>query len=227
MQVEDASCTGCGLSGPYCVCPWLPALSSSIHLTLLTHPREWDRPTNTGRLAAAALRCGERRLWHRKPPDAAWLDWMITSTDTCVLVFPDVTDQGVTESEKVMVDVAKQHAWHFVILDGTWQEARKMARLSGYLSKLQRTTLPVTAASRYALRRPGPERSLSTVEAVAALMRLGGEGQQADLLDDYFQLYQQHYRAMQNHRLVSDAEHLHLRLLEWNRRQAISREPNV
>ena len=78
---------------------------------------------------------------------------------------------------------------YLVILDATWQEARKMFNRSSYLNQAERVSLDISKPSEFKLRRNQIEGGLSTVECVIELLRLDNNIQTAILLEDAFRIF--------------------------------------
>ncbi len=147
-----------------------------VNIILLTHTREVLRANNTGQLVSKVL--GERARvveWHRKQPDAALLS--LIAAGKVGLVFP--SDEIVTETH-----VSSASAEYLVLIDATWQEARKMFNQSPYLKTLPRVALQASQASIYPLRRNQIEGGLCTAECVALLLKNAGEPVLAKQLTD-------------------------------------------
>jgi len=138
-----------------------------LKIILLTHPREMARGNNTGQLVKQVLGDNTRVVeWHRKQPDVDLL--AAIDAGKVGLVFPsDETTQDGTLSL-----VAYEY---LVIIDATWQEARKMFNQSPYLKSLPKVPLVGTPKSIYPLRRNQIEGGLCTAECVALLLNNAGE----------------------------------------------------
>lgn len=141
----------------------------AIKLTLLTHEREVERPTNTGRLLldhqtqllAEEIEV-EQIVWGRKTPNDELVKAL--ATEQCALLYPQGEPSlQISQPEKVQ---------HWVILDGTWQEAHKMWRQSEYLKQTNWFALSDTH-SRYNLRRNQRSEGLCTVESAMSLLHFG------------------------------------------------------
>ncbi len=145
-----------------------------MYFTLLTHAREIVKGTNTGRLVCDTLAQSRQLVWQRKAPDDALLE-AIAEGDIA-LAWP------VSESESTADIRRVSQASHVVILDGTWQEARKMYNHSPYLHDLPRISLQQPVPSRYHLRRNQLENGLCTAECVEALLRQQGDSRDAHRL---------------------------------------------
>ncbi len=133
-------------------------------LFLLTHPRELERPTNTGQWILEALpEQAERIIWQRKHPNPRLLDAL--SAGRTALVYP--TGEG-SSTACATVD-------HFILLDGTWQEAHKMYRLSPYLRQAPWVALSPDQTSRYTLRRNQRPQGLCTYECALGVVQASGD----------------------------------------------------
>jgi DTW domain-containing protein YfiP len=81
----------------------------------------------------------------------------------------------------------------FVLLDGTWTEARKMFRKSPYLDRWPVLSLQPEAASRYRLRRSYRAEHLCTAEVAALCLAMAGDTHAAQTLSAYFDVFTAHY----------------------------------
>ncbi|WP_217551382.1 DTW domain-containing protein, partial [Pantoea sp. GbtcB22] len=77
----------------------------------------------------------------------------------------------------------------FVMLDGTWTEARKMYRKSPWLDALPVMSHNVSAPSRYTLREAHGEGQHCTADVAAALLEQAGDLAAAAELQHYFARY--------------------------------------
>ena len=139
-----------------------------MNIYLLTHERELDRPTNTGSIALS-IAGGDGGLVRR-------VTWSRTSPNQQLLTVLNRGDSGLLypQSEIEGVEVPLEQCEHFILLDGTWQEARKMYNRSPYLHPAKRVALNVAEASRYALRRNQRQGGLCTAECVIEILRRKG-----------------------------------------------------
>ena len=83
----------------------------------------------------------------------------------------------------------------FIMLDGTWAEARKMFRKSPYLNQFPVFSLNVDAASDYQLREASRAEQHCTAEVAAALLQQAGDLPAADGLNQHFRYFRQQYLA--------------------------------
>lgn len=146
-----------------------------MKIFLLTHERELLRPSNTGGLAKnVAPEIVERIIWARNTPDPFLLD-AINHKNTVLLYPVDDTDAAPIESFE-----------NIILLDATWQEARKMFNKSPYLKSLPRAHIKPRKISQYQLRRNQPEGGLCTAECVVEILIAKNHLDIAEHLDTAF-----------------------------------------
>lgn len=177
------SCPRCGFRHN-CICDAEPRLSCDARFILLTHPNELNKDTNTGELMLRTLPHCRRYTWDRVNPPAELLAMLDDPGYQPWLLFP--SDE---QHPAVPYLPAGNKQALFVLLDATWQEARKMVRKSPWLATLPRLSLSPSSQSAYPLRRNQQAGNLCTCEAGIALLQLMGETRQADQLQDYFQSF--------------------------------------
>ena len=90
----------------------------------------------------------------------------------------------------------------FIILDGTWKEARKIFRKSDFLKSLPIVSIERNKASNYDLRRGAAEGNLCTLEAAIEVLKMNGEIEPSQAIEDYYNLFLKSYKAgVSGHRL--------------------------
>ena len=149
-----------------------------MKIFLLTHERELLRPSNTGVLAqSVAPEIVERIIWARNTSDPSLLDAI--NRENTVLVYPvDDADNAPIESFE-----------NIILLDATWQEARKMFNKSPYLKNLPRAHIKPRQVSQYQLRRNQPEGGLCTAECVVEILIAKNHLDIAERLDAAFGIF--------------------------------------
>ena len=180
-----------------------------MQIVLLTHEREVDRPSNTGQLALDLVpHLCRRVLWSRVKPDLELVTKL--ARKEAKLLFPkpkcDIIEQELAHHLEAkngpvlepMHDISKARYQALnaktipqvlVILDATWQEARKMYRQSPYLKQASTCYLEQKSQSNYQLRRNQLEGGLCTIECIITIEHLLGHHDTADLL---MSAYRQH-----------------------------------
>ncbi|MDW6002581.1 tRNA-uridine aminocarboxypropyltransferase [Vibrio mangrovi] len=179
------TCPRCGLMYQ-CICQKIPRLSSEVELSLLTHERELPRETNTGRWLVHALPQCHSFLWQRKQPCEKFQQRLDKEHLFPVLLFPSPHALSVNDVSQRAREGHKKP--HFILLDGTWQEARKMERKSTWLAEIPRVQITPDSASAYRLRRNQQPDALCTLEVIATLLQQLGEDRHAQALKQF--LYQ-------------------------------------
>lgn len=199
--MQQPLCSRCHLRTDLCVCSGAPELKASIRILLLTHEREPEKITNTGRLMVNALAGCETHIWQRKSSGP----WLMGEAERLnlqpLLLFPaaaDVFETAEISKSSHCLDIASlastSSPW-FIIIDSTWQQARKIVRQTPELQALPRISLDVDAQSRYLLRKNQQPGQVSTVETGILLLKKLGYINEAESLSDYFQRFLQHYEA--------------------------------
>jgi len=148
-----------------------------MHIYLVTHEREFSRRSNTGKLVQQFLP-NETSIvpWRRKEPDGKLLA-AIKSGRVAILAPGAEGEHEVSDFDS------------FVLLDSTWQEARKMYRQSDYLKDLPKITLTARQASEFILRANQLEGGLSSAECAIELLRLQQRDSEAEQLGLEFKAF--------------------------------------
>lgn len=210
-------CTGCRLILSHCLCALRPAIPTRAGVCLIMADIEPLKPSNTGWLIADVVADTAAFGWSRTEVDPALLAMLTDPQWQPYLVFPG----EFVAAERVVTEVlltggragkdAKRPL--FVLLDGTWPEARKMFRKSPYLNHLPVLSLQPQQLSSYRLRRSTRDDHFCTSEVVALCLALAAEPRAAEVLDAYLEVFTCHYlSAKQQLPLdLEDAGHQRLR----------------
>ena len=186
-------CERCFLHRAGCICAHRREVAARVQFCLLSHPYELYKPTNTGRLIADTIQGTRVFHWHRTEPDPEFLALINDPGIDPYIVFPPGEDyqQRMTEYSP-----KQDRQSLFIILDGTWRQARRIFRLSDYLQHLPVISLTQSRESRYNLRKTDSPGQLCTVEVAAALLEQIGDADAAKQLDDYFDLFNDNYKVV-------------------------------
>jgi DTW domain-containing protein YfiP len=150
-----------------------------MNIFLLTHQREITKKTNTGVLASHIPGANVSvMLWERTRPNPALLACI--EAGTTALLYPS--------DDSSLVGGAGDFE-NYIIIDGTWQEARKIYNKSPYLKSLPAVKLSVDRGSAYTLRRNQKEQGLCTAECVIELWKARGFLSLAEQLQSEFELF--------------------------------------
>lgn len=212
-------CPTCRLPQLNCLCPYKVEMQPQAEFWLITHPNELYKPTNTGRLIQDCFPDTAVFEWSRTAPDEALLARLKDAAYAPFLIFPD--DQPDYAERVVAYSAPQDKTPVFIILDGTWRQARRMFRQSPYLNELPILPLNTERLTRYKLRTPASVRHLCTAEVAAELLRVAGEAEAGALLDDYFDAFNDAYAASRVHKKLTAPTDAMTRLLA---RQATLRQ---
>ncbi|WP_249976164.1 tRNA-uridine aminocarboxypropyltransferase [Vreelandella olivaria] len=210
-------CEGCNLPELNCLCPYQVKAESDAQVWLLTHPLEHYKPTNTGRLIGDVLAQTRVFSWYRTAPDVQLAALLEDPRYAPFVIFPD--DQP--DYADRVVDIGAVHAAKrqpripvFVVLDGTWRQARRMFRKSPYLDTLPVLPLRTERETRYRLRKPASKAHLCTAEVAIELLRQSGDEAAAGALDDYFDVFNDSYAASRFYHKIDEITPAMQRLLD-------------
>ena len=190
----ERRCDVCHQHKVLCLCGELPRLHSVVHLVLVMHHEETQKPTNTGRLAPLCLpECssvyvvGDRD--HPSPaqfiPDGHRGLMLMPGDDAIALSSTTVPTKA--PDDVVVGDISGDlRPVALVVPDGTWRQARRIRNRHPELLALDTVTLPDDVApTRYQLRNEPVDGGMATLEAIAHAYRaLEGNDVVADALLD-------------------------------------------
>lgn len=208
-------CDYCRLAKDYCICSIAPNLnnvSTNAGFLLLMYDTEVLKPSNTGKLIADIIPDTYAFLWSRTKENKELLTLLNDNQWQPFLVFPKeyVDDNRQVFTDKIVFKTEKRPL--FIMLDGSWREAKKMFRKSPYLNKfpiisfdpnkfLESNTQvnhepvsPVGDDSRYTVRKTALEHQFSTAEVAARVLEMAGENKNAKLLDLWFDVFNFQYQ---------------------------------
>ena len=151
-------------------------MAQDMKITLLTHFKEFEKRSNTGRLVVDVLGdAAEQVRWDRMNPPARLVEEI--EAGGVALVYPGAADENDGDLSGIT---------QFIIIDGTWHEARKIHQRSPYLQKVRRICLKTGEKSAYNLRKNQKEECLCTAECVIEILRLAGKNAEAGELQKRF-----------------------------------------
>lgn len=150
-----------------------------MKFTLLTHFKEFDKRSNTGQLVLEILGDDAEQLqWDRLNPPPGLVREI--EAGGVALVYPGPLDEVSGENHDL------SEITRFVLIDGTWHQARKIHQRSPYLRKARRVSLKPAGLSQYNLRKNQKESGLCTAECVIEILRSTGRDEHAELLRQRF-----------------------------------------
>ena len=211
-------CAGCRLVPSHCMCMLRPMMPTQAGVCLLMADIEPLKPSNTGWLIADVVADTVAFGWARTEADPALLALLVDPQWQPYVVFPGeyaAPGRVVHTVQPSLVaggETAKRPL--FILLDGTWAEARKMFGRSAYLDPLPVLSLQPDERSRYQLRRSRRDDHFCTSEVAAMCLSLSGEHAAAQTLDAYLDVFTHHYLQARNQLPVAWDSAAHQRLRE-------------
>lgn len=148
-------CQQCTRPRSECYCAAVVACESPIKVLIIQHPQEVQHPYNTGRMVHQCLTNSE--LVIAEILDNAVLDSLLQTNST--LLFPNMSWLSPIATETKAVE-------QLVVIDATWNKAKKILHLNPALQQLPRLALTGYPRSTYEVRKSSMPESLSTIESV-------------------------------------------------------------
>ena len=208
-------CELCRLAKQYCICAMAPeknTVNTNAGFLLLMYDTEVLKPSNTGKLIADLIPDTYAFLWSRTSKNEALLALLNDEKWQPFVVFPQeyADAERQVHNQSVLYEQGKRPL--FIMLDGSWREAKKMFRKSPYLDKFpmvsfdpkqaisakvqanSETLSPVGENSRYTVRKTTLEHQFSTAEVAARVLEMSGEQDNAHLLDLWFDVFNYQYQ---------------------------------
>ena len=215
-------CELCQLAQSNCVCSLKRILKSNVGFLLLMYDTEVLKPSNTGKLIADLIPDTFAYLWSRTRVEQSLVELINEEKWQPYIVFPA---EYAGEGQKVFqqsIRLESERKPLFILLDGSWREAKKMFRKSPYLANLPvlsidpQSMLGNDYAPRYQLRCSAKENQLCTAEVAAQVLNVAGEVNNAKILDAWFDVYSYQYQksVCQANRGDPNAQEKYLKLIK-------------
>lgn len=158
---QTPRCARCRLPPRWCVCAGHRDVTCPLEIDVLTHHREWFRPSSTSHLIRRVLPASRQHLWRRERQMT--VDEIRRPEREVWILHP----HGAP-----MPAEARAEEIQIVLLDGAWRETSTMAQGLGSWGRL--VSLPMTGESRYWLRAQADSGRFSTIEALLWVMQALG-----------------------------------------------------
>lgn len=164
-------CTRCGQRPEWCICEALPSCTTARSFVIVRHWKELARSSNSARVVELCV------------PDAVVLDWGARGQDFddsllrrpgSWLLFPSGNDHAGRPVPELAAHegIPSPEPAHIVLVDGSWSQARKMARRIDALREMPRFTVSPGPAPMRRLREPPFPGAMATAEVVARCIEL-------------------------------------------------------
>ena len=216
---RKARCDRCRLVPSHCMCALRPVVPTQAGVCLVMAAFEALKPSNTGWLVADVVPGTMAYGWSRMAADPALLAVLADPQWQPYVVFPGefaAPERVVTELRPAPSDDAPGAVPRplFVLLDGTWAEARKIFRKSPWLDRLPVLALRPEQLSRYRLRRAMHDHHFCTAEVAALCLALAGDLHAAQVLEAWLDVFSQRYLQARQSVPADPGDAVHGRLRE-------------
>lgn len=214
-------CEGCRLFAAYCICALCPVVDTRVGVCLLMGDIEAIKPSNTGWLIADLVDETWAFGWWRTQVDPALIALLQDPQWQPYVVFPAefAEPSRVVQALQAPAPAGPGQAGKrplFVLLDGTWAEARKMFKKSPYLDGFPVLSLHPDHISNYRLRRSSRDDHFCTAEVGTLCLELAGETRAGEALSAWLGVFTEHYLKLKQHRAVDLESETHGRLRSVN-----------
>lgn len=187
-------CDSCLLPQTDCICAAKPEPVARAAFCFIMYTGECYKPSNTGRLICEVATDNHAFIWDRTKPDASMLALLKNPKYAPVVVFPEqyAAPERCLSHAQALAAATADRIPLFVMLDGTWREAKKMFR-SPYLAELPVLGIQPEQASDYLLREAAHLHQLCTAEVAISVLEMAQEPKAAAALAEYFQIFRRAY----------------------------------
>lgn len=213
-------CEKCRVAKENCLCELSHQVDTNAAFVLLMYDTEVLKPSNTGKLIADIIPDCWAFLWSRTEREQALLDLLNDSKWQPFVVFPE----QYADVERVRKTVTLDHNKRplFIMLDGSWREAKKMFTKSEYLHQFPVLSIDPQLLtdsafkSQYHIRKTDKPEQLATAEVAAMVLDLLGEEKNAAVLNAWFDTFSYRYQksVYQTNKGDRTAEQRYLSLVE-------------
>jgi len=187
-------CKHCMLLPYLCICSIKKTVETHSAFLLLMYDDEILKPSNTGRLIADLVPDTFAYIWSRTEPNKNMLALVTDPKWEPIVVFPEEYAQAervLTQAQTIQFANNKRPL--FILLDGTWAQAKKMFRKSPYLDNLPVLSFSPERLSQYLVRKATKDNQLATAEVASLVLASIGEQANADLLALLFSTFKENY----------------------------------
>lgn len=162
-------CFRCYKPDIVCVCADIREVDTRFRLAILQHPREFRRTISTARIVSLSVTGCRLFVGVDFSRNEELLGMMDPAKGPAYLVFPE---RGCPEVGELALE---ENGWPdtsplFILIDGTWSQAKKLKNQNPILAHLPRVGLKSETPSQYRIRKQPRAGCLSTVEAAALLL---------------------------------------------------------
>ncbi|AKH62219.1 MULTISPECIES: tRNA-uridine aminocarboxypropyltransferase [Photorhabdus] len=194
-------CSYCLLPQKSCLCDTIEPANAASRFCLIMFDTEPLKPSNTGKLIADILPDTQAFLWSRTAPDPQMLSAIQDPSRQPYLIFPESYTQPPRKVYQHIPSNSKPPL--FIMLDGTWPEARKIFRKSPYLDDIPLLSVNSATKADYLLRMSVREEQHCTAKVAATILEQAGDLVASQRLLTHFSYFHQQYLAGKPHHPIA------------------------
>ena len=171
-------CTRCLRAGSVCLCEGIRPFRTSFQVVLLQHPKERKNSIGTARFTHLTLTNSRLIAGAEFESHPEVTEILSDPANYPTVLYPGESSVNVSENRAAFLGSiplgsdGKPRRLVVFVIDGTWSQARGMIRRSPRLAALPRVSFSIEQLSQYKVRKQPSEYCLSTVEAVARLVKI-------------------------------------------------------
>jgi len=167
---KRARCNNCDRALVACFCHTIKPLTNQLSVIILQHPSEVKHAKGTAKIAQLSLDTCQIMVGEDFSADPLF-EKTINSKKS-LLLYPNDTAMSPEELvQKISQDESTNLSdYQVIVLDGSWKKAYKIFCLNPILATLPCIGISANNESNYRIRKSSRSDSLSTVEAIHALL---------------------------------------------------------
>lgn len=146
----------------HCICEHLVSHENKTHVSVLMHYRETVTTTNTARIAHFMLK---NSAVHFRGLIDSRLDETQVLKEGYVPLYLYPSEESIPLTPELVQSLGGKI--QLIVPDGSWRQAKRVARREPFLKNVQHVKLNDTASGIFYLRRKIKEEGVSTMEAIA------------------------------------------------------------
>jgi DTW domain-containing protein YfiP len=209
-----ARCVNCMLLPYLCICPLKKTAQTNSAFLLLMYDDEILKPSNTGRLIADLVPDTFAYIWSRTEPNSGMLALLNDPQWQPMVIFPAEYSEPERLINKDNNPISGKKTL-FILLDGSWAQAKKMFRKSPYLDGLPVLSFSPENISRYLVRKAVKDNQLATAEVAALALDYIGETKNAAQLELLFEVFKENYLLGKERKQLPDDASYHKLKQQW------------
>jgi len=187
-------CPQCRIDERHCLCVLRPSAESNAAFLLLYYDDEVLKPSNSGKLIADLFDDTHAFIWQRTQLDDALKSLINDPQWYPVVIFPEEYADAGREVIRDRLEVPDQKRPLFILLDGSWPEAKKMFRKSPYLDSFPVMSISPENRSKYIVRKASMSHQLATAEVASFVLDAYNEPENGELLRVWFDVFSYRYQ---------------------------------